>query len=151
MMFTFRELNQNTNPLHCEEEVRLDGLEKENPDLIQLEPVKVEITAWKDQGLFHVQGDQSAKATFRCSRCLSGFERDLSTRWHRVFTEDENRVDASGEEEILLVSLDRPTDCYSFIRGSFAVEHALCSSVPERLQGFVSHMRNRLEQSFLPV
>ncbi|MFD1407426.1 YceD family protein [Kroppenstedtia eburnea] len=135
MLLTFRELNQRTGPLQWEEEVRLDGMEKENPDLIRLEPVKVGITAWKDQGLFHVQGEQSAKATLRCSRCLSGFDRVLSARWHRVFTDDENRVEPSGEEEILLVSLDRPTDLTPYIREALLLSMPFAPVCREECKG----------------
>lgn len=116
MMLTFRELNKQTGPLKWEEEVRLKKVDKEHPDLVRLDPVKVRITAWRDQGLFHVQGEQSAKAFFHCARCLSTFEKTLSADWHQVFTDDESRVDPEGEEEIQWVLTDQPMDLTPYIR-----------------------------------
>ncbi|PTX61247.1 uncharacterized protein C8P63_10742 [Melghirimyces profundicolus] len=117
MLFRFREMKEQAGPIQQEDTVELEGLEKEHPDLVQLGPVEVTVTAWEDQGLYHLQGKQSARATLRCSRCLTTHEETLSADWHEVFTDDKDRLEASDEEdEIHPVSLDQPTDLTPYIR-----------------------------------
>ncbi|MFC4076434.1 YceD family protein [Salinithrix halophila] len=120
MLISFRELNKKPGPMEEEGLVTLEGLEKEHPDLLHLDPLRVHVTAWKDQGLYQVQGRQESKGQFRCSRCLTSFERPLTMDWFELFTTDEDRARESEEEdqEIRLAAVDRPTDLTPYIRES---------------------------------
>ncbi|SFS51515.1 YceD family protein [Marininema halotolerans] len=115
MRITFRELDFQPKPIELEGTVKLEGLEKETPDLLQLDPVKVRVTAWKEQEIYPVQGKQTTNVVLRCSRCLTSFEKSLEMEWDETFA-DVNRVNPEDEgedeegEELLLVDIHQPTD-----------------------------------------
>lgn len=90
-------------PLIREETIELKGIEREVPQLIRLDPVWVRVTATEESGLFHVLAEQRTRASLTCSRCLSSFEKTLSTKWTQEFT---NRKDRADQEEICFVEGD---------------------------------------------
>ncbi|MDR6227262.1 YceD family protein [Desmospora profundinema] len=116
MKIRFRELHQ--QPVEQKGEVALEGLEQESPDLLSLQPLQVEILAWKDRETYQVQGKQRTEGRFRCSRCLTPFSQGLEMDWFQAFSDEERVVREAEEEgeEIRLVQLDRPTDLTPYIR-----------------------------------
>lgn len=118
MKIVFRELNQHTNPVELEDEVTLTGLEKESPDLLSVDPVQVNILAWKEKGLYQVQAKQRTKVEFHCSRCLTPFSQPLELEWFQAFTDDEQQLQKWEEagEDVRLVQPDQPTDLTPYIR-----------------------------------
>ncbi|PTM59108.1 YceD family protein [Desmospora activa] len=124
MRMIFRELNRRTGPVELEGEVTLQGLEKENPDLLSLDPLQVNILAWKEKGLYQVQGKQHTRVKLNCSRCLTPFSQPLEMEWFQAFTDDEQQMEAWEEEgeDVRLVQPDQPTDLTPFIREALLLE-----------------------------
>ncbi|SMO46520.1 YceD family protein [Melghirimyces algeriensis] len=136
MLFRFRELQEQTSPVELEGEVKLEGLEEENADLVSILPVQVSIVAWKERPLFHMQGQQFAEGIFRCSRCLTTYEDSISSDWHELFTDQEDRMERSKEEEeIHLIRLDQLTDLTPFIRESLLLNIPLAPVCREDCKG----------------
>ncbi|GGE16659.1 hypothetical protein GCM10011571_17910 [Marinithermofilum abyssi] len=132
MLISFRKLNRGTDIIEQEDRVELKGAEREHPDLVHLEPVKVRVQAWKDGETYHVHGRQSTEAEFRCSRCLTTFSRPLSMEWHRILTDAEPKED---EEDAVQVDPDQPVDVTPFIREALLLEFPLAPVCREDCKG----------------
>ncbi len=112
------EIVRAVEPLVREESIELKGVEKEVPQLVRLDPVRVRVEASEESGLFHVHAEQRTHATFTCSRCLSPFEKDLSGEWTQEFTD---RADRADQDEIGFVEGDT-LDLTPYIREAVLLE-----------------------------
>jgi uncharacterized protein len=118
MLLYLSEMVRANKPLVREETVELEGIEREVPQLVRLDPVRVRVKALEENGLFHVHAEQRTRASFTCSRCLSPFEKTLSGQWTQVFT---NRADRAEQEEICFVEGDH-IDLTPYVREAVLLE-----------------------------
>lgn len=136
MQILLRKLKTNHEPILKEEQVKLAGMENEDPDLLELGPLTVQVTAWKDQEVFHVQGKQSAEGVFRCSRCLTTFSQPMTMEWHEMFSEHRVDMDSKEEEvEIHSISNDLSLDLTPFIREAVLLHLPLAPICQEDCKG----------------
>lgn len=112
------EIVRANKPLAREETIEFEGIEREVPQLVRLDPVRVRVKALEENGLFHVSAEQRARAVLTCSRCLSPFEKTLSGQWTQVFT---NRADRAEEGEICFVEGDH-IDLTPYVREAVLLE-----------------------------
>ena len=96
----------------------MKGIEKEVPQLVRLDPVRVRVEASEESGLFHVQAEQRTRAILTCSRCLSPFERILSGEWTQEFTDRADRAD----KERSALSREITLDLTPYIREAVLLE-----------------------------
>jgi uncharacterized protein len=145
MLISLWKLDRGTDIIEQEDRVELKGAEREHPNLVHLEPVKVRVQAWKDGETYHVQGRQSTEAELRCSRCLTTFSRPLSMEWHRILTDAEPQED---EEDMVKVDPDQPVDVTPFIREALLLELPLAPVCREDCKGLCPECGvNRNEQT----
>lgn len=146
MNIRFRELH--AQPSTYKGAVTLEGLEQEHPDLLSLQPLQVEILAWKDRNAYLVQGKQQTEGQFSCSRCLTPFSMPLETDWFQAFSEGEPSGMDAEEDEVRLVQVDRPTDLTPAIREAFLLDLPLAPVCQPDCRGLCPNCGiNRNQQS----
>ncbi|SDW01368.1 uncharacterized protein SAMN05444487_10179 [Marininema mesophilum] len=143
MRITFRELDYKPGPIEKEGTVMLEGLEKETPDLLRLDPLKVRVTAWKEQEVYPVQGKQSTNVELRCSRCLTSFDQSLEMDWFETFADsNQSRSEVVGEEEedeTLYVDIHQPTDITPVIEQALLLSLPFAPICTETCKGLCPH------------
>jgi uncharacterized protein len=100
----------------------MDGLEKEIPELVRIEPVLVEAMVNKlEPHLIGANVHQTTTATLTCSRCLTPFAFPVDTHWSERFTDEEHRAIDTEEEQVHLIE-GQVLDLTPYIRESILLQ-----------------------------
>jgi uncharacterized protein len=121
LKLSWRELRERSEGVSLQETVELPNLVKENRQLIQLDPVRVELHGTEASGIGTLRGNLKGKAVYRCSRCLNDFPEELHVPFDEHFmqvTEDklsavegieyeDDRIPVVGEQIDLVPFLEQ--------------------------------------------
>ncbi|SFS80143.1 DUF177 domain-containing protein [Paenibacillus sp. BC26] len=83
-----------------------DWLLQVRKDVLHADPMNVNMTAWGEDGIAHVEGELSVDVDLACSRCLESTKEHVVVPFHERF-KPKAALNGSEEEEIIPVEEDK--------------------------------------------
>lgn len=118
--------------LELMEEMYFPELSNEVRSMIRMSPMQIKAKVSQEgTHRFQIEVEQSAQATFVCSRCLKEFDLSINTTWDEHFTD----LPVKNEEESDLHPVDKQLDLRPWIREAFLLQVPFAPICKEKCRG----------------
>jgi uncharacterized protein len=94
----WRDVSDRTEPVCFDDTFDLSQVAKENPQIIAIDPLHVELCASMENQTCTVDGQMETLVTYHCSRCLTEFAEPLRVPFHEQFVQDETKADVDDDQ-----------------------------------------------------
>lgn len=122
MLFHFKELAAQDRSVVFHEALNIGPLIKDRRDILEAEPLNVDLSAQYEGGIVKVRGEISSQLVMSCSRCLSPVKETVLLPINEEFrlVTKEEAIKLSADEEINSVT-DEKVDLTPYVEETFVM------------------------------